>query len=126
MGTIMQISGGKDFKASMFSLYQENGYAVFYVRPFSEELKNELDRLMEDTYRVSKTTDITEKNGTYRVSSKESLAGIDFVQSFWGILFRRFKAESNYVCLDPISSERYYGAIFSHEYIEPCGRRIAV
>lgn len=123
MGT-MQISGGKNYKAQMISMYQENGMAVFYVRPFSEELKAELDRLMKDTPRVSASTDITEKNGTYRVASKESAFGIDFNFSMWGILFRRFSAEAKHVCLDPITEEKYYEAIFSHEYIEPCGRRL--
>ena len=126
MGTTMQFTGGKNNKAQMISMYQENGLAVFYVRPFSEELKADLDRLMVDTYKVSQTTDITEKNGTYRVASRETLAGINFYESFWGILFRRFRAESNHVCLDPITEEKYYGVIFSHEYIEPCGRRLAV
>ena len=122
----VSVSGGKDFKASVFSLYQENGKAVFYVRPFSKELKDELERLTKDAPKVSKTVDVTEKNGTYRISSMETLSGIDFIESFWGILFRRFKTEANYVCLDPVNSERYYIAIFSHQYIEPCERRLAV
>lgn len=126
MGTIMQISGGKNFNASMISLYQENGLAVFYVRPFSEELKADLDRLMKDVPRVSKTTEITERNGTYRVSSKETLAGLDFFESTWGILFRRFSSESRHVCMDPITEEKYYSVIFSHQYIEPCARKLAV
>lgn len=126
MVTKMQFTGGKNNKAQMISMYQENGLAVFYVRPFSEELKADLDRLMVDTYKVSQTTDITEKNGTYRVASRETLGGINFYESFWGILFRRFRAESNHVCLDPITEEKYYGVIFSHKYIEPCGRRLAV
>ena len=125
MGTI-SISGGKNFNATVISMYQENGLAVFYVRPFSEELKEDLERLMTDVGRVSKTTHITNKNGTYRIASNEKLAGMDFVQSMWGILFRRFKSESNRVCLDPITEEKYYSVIFSHQYIEPCGRRIAV
>lgn len=124
--TMMSINGGRNFKASMISMYQENGIAVFYVRPFSEELKADLDRLMVDTYRVSQTTDITEKNGTYRISSKETLSGLDFYESFWGILFRRFSAEAKHVCLDPVTEEKYYSVIFSHQYIEPCKRRLAV
>lgn len=124
--TIMSINGGRNFKASMISMYQENGVAVFYVRPFSEELKADLERLMTDTYRVFQTTDISEKNGTYRIASKESLSGLDFFESFWGILFRRFSAEAKHVCLDPITEEKYYGVIFSHQYIEPCARRLAV
>ena len=123
---IINISGGEGYKASVYSQFQENGRAVFYVRPFSEELKSELERLIKDAPKVSKTVNITEKNGTYRVASMETLSGIDFHESFWGMLFRRFKAEANYVCLDPVNSERYYIAIFSHQYIEPCGRRIAV
>ena len=126
MSGIMHLSGGKNFNASLIALYQENDLAVFYVRPYTQELKDDLDRLMKDTPRVSKTTEITVRNGTYRVSSREKLAGLDFYQSFWGILFRRFMSESKHVCLDPITEEKYYGVIFSHQYIEPCGRKLAV
>lgn len=126
MSGIVHLAGGKNFNASLISVYQENERAVFYVRPYTQELKDDLDRLMKDTPKVSKATDITEKNGTYRVSSREKLAGLDFYQSFWGILFRRFMSESKHVCLDPITEEKYYGVIFSHEYIEPCGRKFAV
>lgn len=123
MGITKLISGGADYKLTM---YQENERAVFYVRPFSAEIKADLDRLMKDTCKVSTTTHITERNGTYRVASEEKLEGIDFFQSFWGILFRRFLAESKYVCMDPLTEEKYYGIILSHEYIEPCERRLAM
>ena len=126
MNGIVHLAGGKNFNASLISVYQENELAVFYVRPYTQELKDDLNRLMKDASKVSKTTEITEKDGTYRVSSREKLAGLDFVQSFWGILFRRYMAESKYVCLDPITEEKYYGVIFSHQYIEPCGRKLAV
>lgn len=124
---ISTIQGGHNNNVLMFSNYQEDGHAVFYVRPFSERTKNDLDRLVVDAPRVSgSNTSIVEKNGAYRVSAKESIDSIDFMSSFWGILFRRFMAESKTVCVDPLTEEKYYGLIFSNEYIEPCARKLAV
>lgn len=123
MGITKLVGGGADYKLTM---YQENDRAVFYVRPFSAELKKDLNRLIVDTGKVSKTTHITERNGTYRIASEEKLEGIDFYQSFWGMLFRRFLAESKYVCVDPVTCEKYYEVIISNQYIEPCERRLAV
>lgn len=127
MGISMQISGGINFNVSMIYHYQENGFAVFYVRPFSEELKADLDRLMsmKEFFTTTKQTNITEINGTYRIASEESLIGMNFMESFWGMLFRRFCSESKRVCLDSITEEKYYGAIISYKYIEPCARKLA-
>ena len=119
----IKVTGNKNMNAMI--MYQENDYPVFYVRPFSEETKNDLDRLIEDVRRVSPHTIITEKNGTYRVSSRISMDDLDFMSSMWGILLRRFLAESKTVCMDPVTEEKYYKLIISHEFIEPCARRLA-
>lgn len=98
---------------------------VFYVRPFSEEVKNELVRLMKETPKVSKAVIITEKDGTYAVASKEKVTASTFMESFWGMLFRKYASESKRVCIDPLNEEKYYAVIFSAQFIAPCERRLA-
>ncbi len=113
-----------NFNVEMF--YDEkNGTQVFYVRPFSEEVKADLDRLVNDAHKVSGKISITEQNGTYAIATEEKIAAINFIESFWGILFRRFASEARRVCIDPISEEKYYAVIFSASFIQPCQRRIA-
>lgn len=98
---------------------------VFYVRPFSEEIKTDLERLMTDVHKVCGNVDITEKTGTYAIATKGEINETTFAESFWGILFRRFSAESRHVCIDPINEEKYYAVIFSAKFISPCERRLA-
>lgn len=106
--------------------YDVNGSKqVFYVRPFSEEIKCDLERLMTDVDKVCEKISITKKEGTYIISTVAS--GKDDIQPFmegmWGILFRKFMSESHHVCVDPITEEKYYAVIFSSEFINPCERR---
>lgn len=115
---------GENYNVSMFTDSTE-GAKVFYVRPFSEEVKNDLDRLMRDVSKVSDKVAITENNGTYAISTEEPVTEKNFIEGFWGILFRRFLVESKRVCKDPISEEKYYVLIFSASYINPCARRLA-
>lgn len=113
-----------NFNVDMF--YDEkNGKQVFYVRPFSEEVKSDLDRLVNDVNKVSGNISITEKNGTYAIATGEKINATTFVECFWGMLFRRFASEARRVCIDPISEEKYYAVIFSASFIQPCQRKIA-
>lgn len=117
------IKGNKHMNAMI--MYQENAYPVFYVRPFSEDVKKDLDRLVDDVRSVSSNTIVSESNGTYRISSFTSMENLDFMNSLWGMLLRRFLAESKTVCMDPVTEEKYYKLIISHQFIEPCARKIA-
>lgn len=101
---------------------KESKSRVFYVRPFSKELKDDLDRLIVDAHKVAETVSIYEKDGTYAIKTT-SEGG--FMEGFWGILFRRFMSESKRVCIDPITEEKYYVLIFSPEFIKPCARKLA-
>lgn len=114
---------GKNYNAEMFFNKEENNQ-VFYVRPFSNELKADLDRLIVDVRKVAENVSITEKDGTYCVATNQPHFKDAFMESFWGILFRRFSAEANRVCVDPITEEKYYVLIFSSEFIKPCARRL--
>ena len=98
---------------------------VFYVRPFSEEVKADLERLVKDCKKVCGNVAITEKNGTYAISTDEKVSHATFMEGFWGILFRKFSAESRHACVDPINEEKYYAVIFSESFIAPCERRLA-
>lgn len=102
------------------SMQVENN--VFYVRPFSDELKRDLDRLVMDANKVSDSVTITENDGTYTIATTAEITKAYFIESFWGMLYRRFLAESKRVCIDPVSEERYYVLIFSQEFITPCER----
>ncbi len=106
-------------------LFYNHGKQVFYVRPFSEEVKSDLNRLMADTHKVCENVSITEKDGTYAISTDEKIDTRSFVEGFWGMLFRKFASESRRVCIDPINEEKYYAVIFSAEFIKPCKRRLA-
>lgn len=117
------IYGGQFNNVQMISDFDEDGNSVFYVRPFSEESRLELERLKTDAPRASSTITITEKDGTYRIAEEGKV--INFVCSFWGMLFRRFLSESKTVCVDPINEEKYYAVIFSANFIAPCERRLA-
>lgn len=101
---------------------KESKSRVFYVRPFSKELKDDLDRLIVDAQKVAENVSISEKDGTYAIKTT-SEGG--FMEGFWGILFRRFMSESKRVCIDPITEEKYYVLIFSPEFIKPCARKLA-
>ena len=115
---------GNHFNVELF--YDSTAFKqVFYVRPFSEEVKADLERLMKDSSKVSESVSITEKKGTYAICTEEEIDISTFAVSFWGILFRKFWSESNRVCIDPINEEKYYAVIFSSEYIEPCARKLA-
>ena len=103
-------------------LDQESNCRKFYVRPFSQEIKEDLDRLIVDVRKVSDDVFITEKNGTYTIKTTSNQF---FMDGMWGILFRRFISESNRVCVDPITEEKYYVLIFSSKFIEPCARKLA-
>lgn len=98
---------------------------VFYVRPFSEEVQEDLERLMSDCGKVSKAVTITEKNGTYTISTVEMITPSTFMSSFWGMLCRKFMSESKRVCVDPINNEKYYAVLISDRFIEPCARKLA-
>lgn len=115
---------GENYNVSM-SMSNIKGSKTFYVRPFSEEIKMDLDRLMMDVSKVSSKVTITENDGTYAISTEEPITEQTFMEGFWGILFRRFLAESKRVCVDPINEEKYYVLIFSDSYITPCMRRLA-
>ena len=126
---VLKMHGGENNNAQVIEKYLEDGIPVFYVRPFSKELKEELDRLIKDAPRVARDTSVTERNGTYRVArvNSEPIKNIqEFMGCLWGMLFRRFMAEAKHVCIDETTSEKYYVVIFSNEYIEPCGRKLAV
>lgn len=112
------------YNVDMFVSEECAGKHVFYVRPFSEELKKDLDRLVKDVRKVSGNTEIIEKNGTYAISTGDDISGTSFYESFWGMLFRRFMSESKRVCLDPITEEHYYVVIFSDKFIAPCKRKL--
>ena len=73
---------------------KESKSRVFYVRPFSKELKDDLDRLIVDAHKVAETVSIYEKDGTYAIKTT-SEGG--FMEGFWGIIKR----------------ERYYGKKFT-------------
>lgn len=113
-----------NFNVDMF-YDKKNGKQVFYVRPFSEEVKADLDRLVNDAHKVSGNISITEQNGTYAIATDDKISATTFAECFWGILFRRFASESRRVCIDPISEEKYYAVIFSASFIQPCQRKIA-
>lgn len=102
----------------------ENGN-IFFVRPFSEEVRNDLDRLAKDARKASYGTTIIETDGTYAISTNQVIDERTFVESFWGMLFRRFLSESKRVCVDPISNEKFYAVILSGEFILPCERKLA-
>ena len=98
---------------------------VFYVRPFSEEVKADLERLVKDCKKVCGNVAITEKNGTYAISTDEKITKENFRKGLWGILFVKFLNQSHEVCVDPINEEKYYAVIFSESFIAPCERRLA-
>ena len=98
---------------------------AFHVRPFSEEVKTDLDRLIRDVHKISSDTIIVECDGTYTISTNSEITEQNFFESFWGMLFRRFYSESKRVCVDPITEEKFYAIIFSEEFIEPCERLLA-
>lgn len=114
---------GNDYNVEF--LMSNEDERVFYVRPFSKEVKDDLDRLMSDCGKVSKAVTITEKNGTYAISTVEMITPSTFMSSFWGMLCRKFISESKHVCIDPINKEKYYAVIMSNQFIEPCGRKLA-
>lgn len=101
---------------------KENKSRVFYVRPFSQEIKEDLDRLVVDAQKVAEDVFITEKEGTYAIRTTSDKP---FMEGLWGILFRRFVSESKRVCVDPITEEKYYVLLFSSEFIKPCARKLA-
>lgn len=101
---------------------KESKSRVFYVRPFSQEIKDDLDRLIVDAKKVAKDVSITEQEGTYAIKTDSNMP---FLEGFWGILFRRFVSESKRVCVDPITEEKYYVLLFSSEFIKPCARKLA-
>ena len=111
-----------NFSVEMFKTDDDT---EFYVRPFSEEIKMELDRLMVNIPKVSKNTFITEHNGTYVISTDVEIDQKSFNESLWGILFRRFYVEAQRVCVDPITEEKFYAVIFSEQFIYPCERLMA-
>ncbi len=104
---------------------------VFYVRPFSQETQEECKRLMKELEETQgdkeEKISITEKDGTFcfKTSLSKSEVKASFMESMWGILFRKFLADSKKICVDPIKEEKYYAVIFSCEYIFPCPRKIA-
>lgn len=103
---------------------------VFYVRPFSQETQEECKRLMKELEAQEDKEEkisITEKDGTFcfKTSLSKSEVKASFMESMWGILFRKFLSDSKKVCVDPINSEKFYAVIFSREYIFPCPRKIA-
>ena len=101
---------------------------VFYVRPFSQETQAECQRLMDEKIPKEKDEKISikEKNGTFcfKTSLSPSEVKASFMESMWGILFRKFLSDSHKVCVDPINDEKFYAVIFSREYIFPCPRKI--
>ncbi len=123
----IKMHGSEVYNAQVFELFQEDGMPVFYVRPFTQELIEDLNWQMATMKKQKREVTITERNGTYCVRNAHSLANpMDFTESMWGMLFKRFMAEARNVKYDQEASQKYYAVIFSNEYIEPCARRLAV
>lgn len=99
----------------------------FFVRPFSEECLSELNRLENDAKKVNGNTTVEEVNssGTYKIHVKVNDGeSLNFMESFFGMLYRKFASEANRVCIDKSTDERFYGAIISEAFIEPCERKL--
>lgn len=125
---MIEIKGNSDNRASVshrpIEEYVENGaISVFYVRPFDDQVKAELERLMLDTKKMAIRTgkpveaDITEKGGVYRVAASHPISLKEYPHSFWGMLHRMFSAYAREVRIEEMTKARYYKAIVSHEYI---------
>lgn len=107
------------------SIFWSNGSMTFYVRPYSKEITVDLDRLIVDAPKASNgSVTVRKKNGTYIISSSILITDQEFVESFWGMLFRRFLSESKRVCVDEKTNEKYYAVRFSKDFISPCERKL--
>lgn len=125
---MINVIGTQVNKVSMVHLalegYIERGFSVFYVRPFTDDLADDLARLVEDAKRpaFAGKVEITEKNGVYRVAASEAITSETFVYSLWGMLFRRFSSAAKEVRADELTQKRFYKAVFSNQFISACER----
>ena len=96
------------------------GVSVFYVRPFTEELTQELEeqmRMMEKAGENRKVV-ITEQDGVYKFASTYEVTIQNFVGcNLWGMYFRRFSAAARDTLVEQMTQKRYYKAVMSNEFI---------
>ena len=100
--------------------FEQNGERVFYVKFYEDELLKEMKDLKNYYSNIRKGfLDITEKDGTFRISSKSmnpATNGIPMPDA-WDILMHKYFALSHQVRRE--CGIRYYPIRFSDSFISP-------
>lgn len=89
---------------------------TFYVKPFEDRVKHDLENLTKISRKYGVIVE-QRNDGSYSIYTKTTQ------NTLWGILYRRFLAESKHVCVDPDTHEKFFPVIFSTSLIVKCARR---
>ncbi len=87
-----------------------------YVKPFSKAGVEDLNMLMKSAYARERVW-IEEKNGTYCITSRQPIdKQVEYVESLWGILHRKFERQSTELaCENAVSVSGFKRALKWHE-----------
>ena len=95
MGKEIVVNANKDTIAEELAQYKRaDGRWQVYVKPYTAELKADLEEY-RTSKRAAETISVTEKNGTYKITSKNIMHDFrDLRNSLWFMIFWKYRCEA--------------------------------
>ena len=104
---------------------------VFHVRPFTEQMTEELEENLKMLSAKDYGVVATKKDGVYTFKTDYLVTPGNFFESscegmsignMWGMLFRRYSAAAHDTLVEQMTEKRYYKVVVSNEFIESSDR----
>ena len=104
-------------------MFNTNMGRSFFVRFYTDDIKEEFFKIIDSLKQRNRDLCLKEKDGTYQVIELGKTT-YESNLSIWDILMHKYMSLSKQTRKDSQTGQKFYPIRFSHEYIEPCGRKL--